>query len=95
MGFGLDQGDSAGRTGVNKSYDGGSPLPVLDGHRRRFQYIFAASEGSLDLCQFNPETPALHLTVEPTEEKIVAVSRLRHTVPGAVITLAIQSDESM
>src|ERR1700747_906488 len=93
VGFGFDQRDSAGRTSSNKRDDGGSRLLVVDGHRRRFQYILAASEGSLDFPQFNPEPAAFHLPIEASEEKIVAVSRLRHTVPSAVIAFAIQTDE--
>src|SRR6202041_2489371 len=91
--FGFNQADGALRTRADKSDDGSSQLPVVHSHCRRFQYIPAARECSFDLPQFNAETAALHLPVEPSQENIVAVSRTRHTVPGAIVALARHVNE--
>ena len=85
VGFHFDKADSTGRTRADKRNDGGSHLSVLNGHRGRFQYIVLGRECCLDLPQFNAETAAFYLPVEPSQKKIVAIGRMGHTIPGAVI----------
>src|SRR5271170_6544435 len=93
MRFDSDQGDTANRTRADKSDDGGSLLPIIDSHSGRFQYIFPPCERSFDLAQLNPETAAFYLPVQPSQVEIVSVRSPRHTVSGAVVALALQTDE--
>src|SRR5271157_1112519 len=93
VGLGFDQGEGACGANPDKgSYDGSSP-PILASNHSRLQYIFMASQCSLNFPQLYAEAAALYLPVQPSDKQVAVVRRQRHAVTGAVILFAVQPDE--
>ena len=59
---------------------------ILAGHHHRLAHRRVLAEHGLDLAQFDPNAPNLHLVIAPVQELDVAIREVTAEVPGAIET---------